>query len=228
VARVLAGSDRFKPLEERFAVGVRGQPVACSKFAILRSELAVCGRRSAMFCGLRALSRGTLSYDVGAHDEFRAGDRAQVVLSRRRFVPRERLIAGGGGVIARLRREVPGACDRVTALGGVPTRSGGLVAQTRRLSPQLATQLICGQAGARGEITITRSLIAVGSRLIAVSTRLIAVSTRLIAVSTRLITVRQRLIGSIGSHRRFVSPRRSLCHAALLQPLDRPILERIA
>jgi hypothetical protein len=103
-------------------------------------------------------------------------------------------IEHGGGLVARLRCQVAGTSDRVTAGGRLTALVIGVTALMGAAVTNIARGVMYPGVTPFGEIPIAGRLIVVGGRLIAVGRTLVHVGGRLIAVGTRLVAIRKGLI----------------------------------
>jgi hypothetical protein len=112
---------------------------------------------------------------------------------------RHREIARVGGVVARQRCEIAGICDRVTLVGRVQTRLGGLPALAGGALADVTAELVRARIDAGREVAVAGGLIAVGGPLVAVGAHLIGVRQGLVAVGKRLLALGARLPRAAGA-----------------------------
>ena len=152
-----------------------------------------------MLSGLHAKFPGALARLAGAQHDLRAGDRTRVVVLVVAVTLDHRQIARAGSPIARQHGQIAGLSGRVTLVGALKARRGGLLALTRRAPCAVRRRISRLASCARGvdamrEVAIAGDLIAIGRGLVAVGTCRVSLTARLITVCQRLIALAERLI----------------------------------
>jgi hypothetical protein len=190
-----------KRASKRLAIGERLPAVAGALLAVSRCSLAIAGGLHAMLSGLHAEFPGALALLGGAHHDLRARARARVVVLVVGVTLDHRQIARGGSPIARQRRQIAGLSGRVTLVGALKARRGGLLALTRRAPcavrrapTDITARVVLSGVDAMRGVAIAGGLIAIGRGLVAVGTCLVSLTARLITVCQRLIALAERLI----------------------------------
>ena len=159
-------------------LGEEGRPVCLSLRAVTRSLFAipggllpVCGGPGSPLSRRGAVGGGSPSILRRPHRDVRP------LLGRPRSIARVKLaIMQRRGVIARCRRQVPGAGYGIACSGRVDTRLGSLPAPVGALLAKVARAVVHGAVGAVGEVAIARLLVGVRRSLVAVGGGLVAVS----------------------------------------------------
>lgn len=100
-------------------------------FAVLYCAAAVVGGPRVLLGGLCALPNDALALSGSSDDDLGAGDHVRtVVLLAGGVALCQREIAGVGSLVSHQCREITGARDLVTLVGGIQTRLGALLAPT--------------------------------------------------------------------------------------------------
>jgi hypothetical protein len=217
------GLGKLELAQERLAVRERAQ-------ALLSGLVAVSGCGVAVFCCHHALLGdtcaglpGTLAYCFGTNAEpVVAGCQRAAVLLVERVVLCQCEIASVGDPIVRAGHDVAILRDPVALCSGVQTRLGGLLTLAGRPPANVTVHVVRMRVGtAGGQLTITRSLIAIRRKLVSLGACLIALRAGLIDVRQGLLAVGKRLL-AVGK-RLFAFTRPRSRSAAVPLSRDRPV-----
>ena len=169
--------------ERLTGVGRDACPVIGCALAVISGRLPVLGGPRPILGGLCVMLRRALATLGVASHRLGSGRCASAAVALvGHLVLEHRAVARVGDLIARQRRTIARACDRVALLACSQARLGGLITPARGALPNTLRDLVRLRFDARLAVAITGRLIAIGGQLIAVSACLIAIRARLIGI----------------------------------------------